>query len=100
MTIKKIRVCDGKDRDGIKNIAVGWRWLPDGDRIREITLKLHKSVINPPIQASAFISWQEFKDYRHLCDQIGHIFMGLNTLQIFWISLTGILFSISQELSL
>ena len=37
----------------------------------------------PPIQASRFISYLEIKEYRYLCDQIAHIFIGLNFMQWF-----------------
>ena len=37
---------------------------------------------------------EEFEEYKYLCDQIGYIYiyLGLNTLQIFWISLTSGIF--------
>ena len=34
--------------------------------------------IKPLIQASAFVSWQEFKDCKHLCGEIGHTFNGIS----------------------
>ena len=76
---------------------IGLGWLHDG--IKRSYQRQAIVYVNSPIQA--FISWQEIEEYRHLCDQIGHIFMDLNDLQIYWISLTGgFFFSICHELFL